>query len=90
MTKAVGADLCVCPETSTSAFRADTQVRPYSGIIEPFHIFAEADEGEGVRGMRRELHGRGHLRGVLPLPADGRGPDGGEIPQTGVFRKKLF
>ena len=30
---AVGADLCVCPETSTSAFRADTQVRPYSVII---------------------------------------------------------
>ncbi|MGN0058659.1 MAG: hypothetical protein ACI363_10600 [Phocaeicola plebeius] len=30
----VGADLCVCPETPTSVFRADTQVRPYSVIIE--------------------------------------------------------
>ena len=39
----VGADLCVCPETSTSAFRADTQVRPYSVIIESFHTTCDGN-----------------------------------------------
>ncbi len=39
----VGADLCVCPETSTSAFRADTQVRPYNVIIESFHTTCDGD-----------------------------------------------
>ena len=41
----VGADLCVCPETSISAFRADTQVRPYSVIIESFHTKCDGDSG---------------------------------------------
>ena len=35
MTETVGADPCVCPETSTAVFRADTRVRPYSFTIEP-------------------------------------------------------
>ena len=43
MTKTVGADLCICPKTFISVFRADTQVRPYSIIIEWFHTRCDGD-----------------------------------------------